>query len=61
MSFVHSVNSFSRLHLFVFVHLMLPWTLGLVQIEQFITSAQCVHCTVGFPCSKKSPVVATGE
>ena len=23
--------------------------------------AQCVHCTVGFPCSKKSPVVATGE
>ena len=24
-------------------------------------SAQCVHCTVGFPCSKKSPVVATGE
>ena len=25
------------------------------------TSAQCVHCTVGFPCSKKSPVVATGE
>ena len=25
------------------------------------TSAQCVHCTVGFPCSKKSPAVATGE
>ena len=25
------------------------------------TIAQCVHCTVGFPCSKKSPVVATGE
>ena len=24
-------------------------------------NAQCVHCTVGFPCSKKSPVVATGE
>ena len=24
-------------------------------------SAQCVHWTVGFPCSKKSPVVATGE
>ena len=23
--------------------------------------AQCVHWTVGFPCSKKSPVVATGE
>ena len=22
---------------------------------------QCVHWTVGFPCSKKSPVVATGE
>ena len=26
-----------------------------------MTNAQCVHCTVGFPCSKKSPVVATGE
>ena len=38
MSFVHSVNTFSRLRLFVFVHLRLPWTLGLVQIEQFITS-----------------------
>ena len=32
MSFVHSVNTFPRLRLFV------PWTLGLVQIEQFITS-----------------------
>ena len=29
--------------------------------ENLIHSAQCVHCTVGFPCSKKSPVVATGE
>ena len=28
---------------------------------EVISSAQCVHCTVGFPCSKKSPVVATGE
>ena len=25
------------------------------------SSAQCVHWTVGFPCSKKSPVVATGS
>ena len=24
-------------------------------------NAQCVHCTVGFPCSKNSPVLATGE
>ena len=23
--------------------------------------AQCVHCTVGFSCSQKSPVVTTGE
>ena len=23
--------------------------------------AQCIHCTVGFSCSQKSPVVTTGE
>ena len=27
----------------------------------YIHSAQCVHWTVGFPCSKNSPVLATGE
>ena len=35
----HSWYSFS--HLFVLVHLMLPLTLGLVQIERFITSLHC--------------------
>ena len=30
-------------------------------LMEFEFSAQCVHWTVGFPCSKKSPVVATGE
>ena len=30
------------------------------QLSQYC-NAQCVHWTVGFPCSKKSPVVATGE
>ena len=25
------------------------------------TTAPCVHCTVGFSCSQKSPVAATGE
>ena len=26
-----------------------------------VRTAQCVHCTVGFPCSQNSPVVTTGE
>ena len=37
------------------------WLWGLDTPPPSAPSAQCVHCTVGFPCSKKSPVVATGE
>ena len=33
----------------------------LLMTKEAATTAQCVHWTVGFPCSKKSPVVATGE
>ena len=39
------------------------WLQTIFPKGQFLnrSTAQCVHWTVGFPCSKKSPVVATGE
>ena len=48
----------------IFLHSILPPLPGCASkggIRRTQTIAQCVHCTVGFPCSKKSPVVATGE
>ena len=41
------------------IMIMVENLLSLGEVDS--NSAQCVHWTVGFPCSKKSPVVDTGE